>query len=192
MSSRQRERSVVIALGATGSGKTGGLTRPMVQRYLARGGEVRILDPAGEFGEWGEWPGRRHVVEWIDELTAEGEGPAGGGWGPGLLVLDDADRYLGAGRSVAAFEDVWLANRHLGLDVLVNAHRPQGLPKDLIAAAAQLWLFRMQEPRALEYLAEMEALREAFAGSRHPLPRRAGTALRVDVHARRITEVRLF
>ncbi len=186
-----RLRRVVVALGAPGSGKTGGLIRPLVQRYLAAGGQVRILDPGGEFDELGEWPGRGAVDEWIDELTACGEGPRAGGWGPGLLVLDDADRYLGPGRS-KAWDDVWMANRHLGLDVLVSAHRPQGVPKELLGAAHELWLFQQDEPRALEYLADIPALRPVFEGNEHPLPNERGLALRVLVREQQLQLVRLF
>lgn len=186
-----RQRKVVVALGAKGSGKTGGLTRPLVQRYLAGGGKVRILDPAGEFDELGEWPGRGNTDEWIDTLTGEGLGPRGGGWGPGLLVLDDADRYLGAGTE-KHFRDLWVANRHLGLDLVVSGHRPQGLPKDLLGAADELWLFQQDEPRALEYLAEIPALEPVFAGATHPLPKKPGMALKVLVHERQVYLVRLF
>lgn len=181
-----RVREIVVALGAAGMGKTF-LTRQLVDRYP---GDVRVLDPGGAF-EFGEWPGRKGTEEWISELTADGEGPAGGGWGPGLLVLDDADRYLAA-HSMDAWRDVWLANRHLQLDVMVNAHRPQGLPKDLLGCTRELWLFAQEEPRALEYLASVPSLAPIFREAREPLPTKAGEALRVRVFDRSIKRIKLF
>jgi hypothetical protein len=171
-----RERAIAVALGAPGMGKSA-LTKKLVARYP---GEVRVLDPSGSFDELGEWPGRRGVQDWIDELTAEGEGPAGGGWGPGLLVLDDCDRYLTA-QAVDNFRDVWLANRHLGLDVIANAHRPQGVPKDMIASAHRLYLFAQEEPRALEYLMKIRQVALAVGGAYVELPTRPGKALLVQL-----------
>lgn len=155
-------------------------------------GDKRILDPSGNFTEeeGHEWPGRRNVNEWIDELTAEGGGPAKGGWGPGLLVLDDADRYLTA-TAADSFRDVWLANRHLGLDVIVTAHRPQGVPKDLLGSTEELWLFAQEEPRALDYLASIPALR-FLATEGAELPTEPGYALRVKLRARAVELVDVF
>lgn len=182
-----RERRVMVALGAQGVGKTA-LARKLVDSYDA--GPVRILDPSGNWGERGEWPGRRETDAWIDELTAEGGGPGKGGWGPGLLVLDDADRYLLA-QSHDSFRDVWLANRHLGLDVLVTAHRAPSIPKDLLGAADELWLFRQAEVRALDYLSKIPAL-EFLLEEGYELPREKGLALRVMVHEHTGELVKIF
>lgn len=171
-----RERKIILALGAPGMGKSA-LAKQVIRAYEAQHGHdsVRALDPSGTFPEQGEWPGRKGVTEWIDELTDEGRG----NW-HGLLVLDDADRYLTSAASTESFRDVWLANRHLGLDVLVTAHRPQGVPKDLIASSSELWLFAQEEPRALEYLAEVRAVRTAMeSAATKGLPTRVGYALRV-------------
>lgn len=190
-----RQRRVVVVLGAPGCGKTNGITRPLVQRYLAAGGQVKILDPAGEFDELGEsiacWPGRGATDEWIDNLTAYGEGPRAGGWGPGLLVLDDADRFLSSGNT-RSWQDLWMANRHLGLDVVVTAHRPQGVPKELLGSCHELWLCMQDEPHALEYLSAIPALAPIFETGEHPLPTEPGRALKVLVRERQLFEVELF
>lgn len=187
-----RERKVIVALGAPGMGKSA-WARQLVTRYQGAHGDdsVRVLDPSGTFDELGEWPGRKRVNEWISELTADGEGPKAGGWGPGLLVLDDADRYL-LPMSFDAFRDVWLANRHLGLDVIVTAHRAPSVPKDLLGAASELWLFAQEEPRALEYLARIPALRATFDELADPLPVVPGHALRVVPRRREVTLVDVF
>lgn len=190
--SGSRERKVVTVLGAPGMGKSA-LAKQLVERYQLAHGEdaVRVLDPSGTFPELGEWPGRRQVNAWIEELTADGEGPKGGGWGPGLLVLDDADRYL-LPTSFDSFRDVWLANRHLGLDVVVTAHRAPAVPKDLLGSSSELWLFAQEEPRALEYLAKIPALRATFDELADPLPVEPGFALRVVPRRREVQLVDVF
>ncbi len=193
----QRQRKIVVILAAPGAGKTEGITRPLVTRYLQANGpdSVRILDPARNFADLGplvcQWPGRGLTDEWIDDLTACGEGPPAGGWGPGLLVLDDADRYLTAG-NVRSWADLWMANRHLGLDVVASAHRPQGIPKEMIAAAQELWLGLQDEPHALDYLARIPQLAPLFADGAHALPTKPGHFLRVLVRERQMFDVDVF
>lgn len=187
-----RERKVVVVLGAPGMGKSA-LCKRLIAAYQRQHGadSVRALDPSHTFPGLGEWPGRRNVVDWIEQLTAEGEGPRGGGWGPGMLVLDDADRYL-LPQSYDAWRDVWLANRHLGLDVVVTGHRAPALPKDLLGSASELWLFAMEEPRALEYLAKIPTLASTFKQNRAPLPKEKGEALRVIPSAHSLQRVRIW
>ena len=201
-----RPRKVVVALGGPSMGKTS-LARRIVMTYQQAHGDesVRVLDPSGAFPELGEWPLRsprgrceecdtRHsrTGGWIAELTAHGDGPAGGGWGPGLLVLDDADRYL-TPSSLDDWRDLWLANRHLGLDVVVTAHRPQGIPKELLGAASELWLFGQDEPLALDYLRTIRPVARALeAGHLSDLPASPGEAVRVLPREGRAELVRLF
>lgn len=187
-----RERKVTVILGAPGMGKTA-LVKRVVAAYQRQHGakSVRALDPSGALPGLGEWPGRRNTTAWIEELTAEGEGPGAGGWGPGLLVLDDADRYL-LPMSLDAWRDVWLANRHLGLDVIVTGHRAPALPKDLLGAASEFWLFAQEEVRALDYLASIPTLRGAFKGIASPLPAVKGLALRVVPATRSVQLMRIW
>lgn len=159
-----RPRKIVTILGAQGVGKTT-LVMHLARQYLSTfgPGSIRALDPANQFEEFGgEWPGRGGVRDWINALTAHGDGPRAGGWGPGLLILDDADRYIQA-HAYTDFQDVWIANRHLGLDVIVSAHRPQGVPKDLLGCTHELYLFQQEEPLALEYLMRIPSLKRMAA-----------------------------
>lgn len=175
-----RPRKIVTVLGAQGVGKTT-LVMHIARAYLAAFGEgsIRSLDPAGQFEEFGgEWPGRGGVRDWINELTAHGDGPAKGGWGPGLLILDDADRYIDP-HAYNDFRDVWIANRHLGLDVIVSAHRPQGIPKELLGCTHELYLFQQEEPLALEYLSKIPTLKASLAKDGTMLPEEAFVALKV-------------
>lgn len=186
-----RQRKVVIALGAAGMGKSA-LAVKLVERYQAAGGAVRVLDPSRAFpGGLGEWSGRGQVMAWLDELTGHGEGPAGGGWGPGMVVFDDADRWLRPWIQESVI-DLAVANRHLGLDVLVTGHRPQGLPKELLGNASELWLFAQEEPLALQYLAKIPALSGALADGDLELPTEPGLALRVVPRERRVELVDVF
>jgi hypothetical protein len=187
-----RERRVVTVLGTVGMGKSA-LAKKLVANYQDAHGpdSVRVLDPSYSFGDLGEWPGRRGVDEWINEVTGDGEGPRNGGWS-GLLVLDDADRYLFA-HSYDSFRDVWLANRHLGLDVIVTAHRPQGVPKELLSSSSELWLFAQEEANALDYLARLPSVGARFKElGPDALPTEKGLALRVVPRARSADLVRVF
>lgn len=205
MADELRERRIIVALGAPGKGKTA-LAKMVIADYRRRHGErsVHIIDPSYSFDGEGVWPGRNKVPKqradgktiWvsaidahIDTLTAGGRGPRFGGWS-GLLVLDDADRYLTAGGN-EYWRDIWLANRHLGLDVLVTAHRAAAVPKDLLGSAYELWLFAMDEPNALKYLAKVPQLTALFDGQ-HPLPSQKGQALRVVPSQGKLSYVTLF
>lgn len=183
-----RERKIIVALGAPGMGKSA-LARELLKRYR---GEKHILDPSYSFPEFGGvWPGRKGVTDWIDKLTGYGEGPRKGGR-TGLLVLDDCDRYL-TSASFDNWRDVWLANRHLGLDVVATAHRPSMVPKDLLGSATELWLFAQEEPRALAYLAEIKALKPTLGPRKElPLPTEPGEALRVVPRSGVVQRVRLW
>lgn len=186
-----RERKIVSVFGAPGMGKSA-LAKSWLTAYQQVNGpdSVRALDPSRTLGDVGEWPGRAVLRDWFDELTGHGEGPAGGGWGPGMLVLDDADRWL---RPWIQDEvvDLWLANRHLGLDIVVTAHRPQAVPKDMIGSSSELWLFAMEEPRALDYFARIPTLRALLTGEVE-LPTEPGYALRVVPRSRSVQLVDVF
>lgn len=170
-----------------GMGKSA-LARELLKRYP---GPKKVLDPSHSFPEFdGEWPGRRNVNDWLTKVTGDGEGPRKGGF-RGLLVLDDCDRYL-TSASFDEWRDVWLANRHLGLDVVATAHRPSMVPKDLLGSADELWLFAQEEPLALAYLAKLPSLRPTFANNKTPLPNVKGEALRVVPSKLLVQRVRIF
>lgn len=179
-----RSRRIVVILGTTDIGKTF-LTRMMIADYLAsQDDDVVIVDPGRQFDEeervFPEWAGKKNLPAWIDDLTAGGQGPADGGF-QGLLVLDDADRYIGV-RTADEWVDLFFANRHLHLDIIVSAHRPQSIPKDLIGSAYQLILFQQDEELALEYLSKIGPVKSALSrGERVELPTEKGVALVVTL-----------
>lgn len=189
-----RERKIVAAFGAPGMGKSA-LGRVLISGYIAQHGtgSVRALDPSRTFEDLGvsEWPGRSGVEDWLSELTGDGEGPGGGGWGPGLVVLDDADRWLRPWIQEEVV-DLFIANRHLGLDLFITAHRPQAVSKDLVGGVSELWLFAQEEPHALEYFMRMQALKATLKSSDVELPTEPGYALRVVPRRREVSLVDVF
>lgn len=192
----KRERIIVVALGAPSMGKTR-LVNALVDRYPASAGTVRALDPAGQW-DWGEWPGgsQKLLKAWLQELKGEnedGQRIPGAERHRGLLILDDCDRYISNSSFVRdGWRDLLVANRHYHLDIAATAHRPQGVPKDMLASATELWLFAQEEPLALEYLRKIPTLAGTFAQNKAPLPVKAGLALRVRPRAREVKLVKLF
>ncbi len=189
-----RERKVIAAFGAPGMGKTAWV-KQLIDGYQAANGpgSVRALDPSRSLGELGEWPGRGAPLKaWLAEVTGNGDGPAGGGWGPGLLVLDDADRWLRPWIQEEVL-DLWLANRHLGLDVAITAHRPQAVSKEMIGAASELWLFAQEESHALDYFRNVGTVRRALERDESfDLPTEPGFALRIVPRRDEILMVDVF
>jgi hypothetical protein len=160
-------RKIVLILGTVDQGKTT-LARWLLKGMSNERGPLIAVDPARQFpgGEWPRGFGYDQDVQrrWLQEITNDGEGPmmpptrdSDGNAirkrvGPegAVLLLDDADRFLP--NYPSRWADVWMANRHLRLDVIVTAHRPQDIPKPLIESASYLYLFNMGEPRALDYI----------------------------------------
>jgi len=178
-----RERRIAVVLGKKGAGKTT-LVRRWVDSYP---GSVRALDPAGEFS-FGEWPvgeggktRRQAISDWLKELTGDGRG----NW-EGLLILDDSDRYASVVPS-EAWTDVYCANRHVGLDVIVTAHRPQGVAKELLANADIVYIFQQDEPLARKYLEKFTQIE----GLADLIPTEKGRAL-VVVHGHPPSELIVF
>ncbi len=132
-----------VVLGAPGSGKTS-LVASWIEDYQKRGGDVLILDPSAQFGDAGIWPddGPENFL-----LDIKGKFR-------GLLVLDDADRYLSA-TPRGIWRDLFTSFRHWGVNLLVVARRPQGIPKDVIASADEVIIFRLSEVHAKKYLKEL-------------------------------------
>lgn len=180
MVARQRERKVAVVIGAAGSGKTTCIVRPLIDRYTEAGGHVRALDPPPGTWEWGEWPGYSGIKDWLTQVKgvdADGHVVVGSSPFSGLLVLDDCDRYVSAQSFVKdGWRDLWVANRHFHIDILAVTHRPQELPKVLLASCAELWIFCQDEAYAVDYLLDLPALKKAGVTE---LPDVAGTALRV-------------
>lgn len=187
-----RSRTVVTILGAPDMGKST-LARAFLDRYPDSAGAKIICDPARQW-EDSEFPGfePKALEDWANELHGHGEGPANGGRGPGIVLLDDSDRYIYPA-SWNVWRHLWLANRHIQLDVIVTAHRPQGVPKDLLEATQELWIFNLEESHAIDYLSTCgPTLKATFRNNADPIPAEKGLALRVIRRERRTELVKVF
>ncbi len=69
--------------------------------------------------------------------------------------------------------------------MIASAHRPQGIPKEMLAAAKLLWLFAMEEPNAVSWLKEIPALADITFN----LPDRRFMALKVPLRPRGTPEI---
>jgi hypothetical protein len=140
-----------LVLGAPGAGKTS-LVDEMVARYRAahRSNPVYMLDPNAQWPGIGHWPPDGDAAAWLAALKAD---RAKRGNPPGMLVLDDADKYLTGAPPTGIFRDLFTSFRHWRLDVILNARRSQDIPKVAIASAAGLALFIHRELYGRRYLA---------------------------------------
>jgi hypothetical protein len=165
-------------LGAPGSGKTS-LVDSEVWHYRHTHPEapVWIVDPNNAFpGDPGSvWPPDADVEGWLIALKAmrakqKPQPPSG------LLVLDDADRYLAGGPPRGIWRDLFTSFRHWRLNILWNARRTQDVPKVLLASSETLYLFRHRDVYGPDYLARQngEHIREL-------IPHKAFHYTRVDV-----------
>jgi len=95
------------------------------------------------------------------------------------LVWDEADLFLRHGMTPEAFR-LWQTGRHRRLHIFACSRRPATMPRDLRANLARLCVFRMQEPRDLEAVAEFTddlAIEDAVRGLPIPKPGEAPWAV---------------
>lgn len=139
----QRERSVALIIGAPGTGKTT-LLRGLLAAAVARGTRYIALDPSFQL-QGGDWPGADGVEDWADRwLTWQRNAvqrKVPRSERPTMCVLDDADFYVGKAGG-GPLKELWIANRHFDLDVIVTARRAQSLPLTMLSAAEWIYLFR--------------------------------------------------
>lgn len=159
-----REYQMVSLLGAPHSGKSS-LTEELIEDWIRERkgrGEVRILDPTGRNWEHygGEWPNdgpddyrspEARATAWLQafrrERFAGGDLPA-----PALVVLEDADVYLGGGQPRGIWRDFIATFRHWRCDVIFIARRTQDLPKLVFTSSRYVYLFQHREAYAKDYL----------------------------------------
>jgi len=165
VSDATRTRQLALILGAPGCGKSS-LADEWVATWLRerRGaGELAILDPTRRNWEHlgGVWPDsgprdtrgpEERAESWITALRirrmSAAEPP------PCLVVLDDADVYLGGGQPRGVWRDFLATFRHWRCDVLLIARRTQDIPKLAITSASHVALFAHREAYSRDYLAK--------------------------------------
>jgi len=172
-----RPYRMMLIMGAPGAGKTS-LVEETIARYqqLHRGNPVVVLDPNAQFAPpLGVWPPDGDAAGWLQRFKEE---RAKRGNPPGLLVLDDADKYLTGAPPRGVFRDLFTSFRHWRLDVVLNSRRSQDIPKVAIASSQTLALFIHRELYGRQYLAANlgpELVKD--------LPKERFKYLRVDVDA---------
>lgn len=139
-----------VMMGPTGCGKTTGAELVALDYHRA-GGKVWAVDPSrawrGVRGVTPVWPA--NGLPGLDKLLVEMQS-----WGPGLVIFDDADKYM---RRPTQVRDDWMTSfRHYQKDLILISRRPQGIPKDAISNARWFALYAgsMTEPGARAYMRE--------------------------------------
>jgi hypothetical protein len=135
-----RERRIVLALGAQGTGKTT-LAQAIVTDARRRGQRVMGLSPNGSMNFTP--PSSADAAErWLEERERRRDAD--------MIVLDDADRgYVPkVPTKESVWHKLWLMNRHfngrgVGVDVLVIGRRAQGFSGELHSGVDFAYLFAL-------------------------------------------------
>lgn len=148
--------STVVILGAPNSGKSS-LMVELAADALARGRDVRVCDPAGNWPNVGEWPAAdddertdaQIADDWLKPIlrsrTRPKEGLASLAWEaprPLTLLSDDADTFLHGAGSRGPWRRLFTTFRHYRIDHVVTGRRTQDLPKIAFTSATFVYLFR--------------------------------------------------
>lgn len=142
----------ILIFGPNGCGKT--TIAEKLAAFYVRGTRVRgkawAIDPNGAFEKSEDvkslWNSELEEAG-VDEILKDCPR-----WGPGLIIMDDADRYIRWSTRIQ--RNALTSNRHQKKDQILIARRPQGVPKDAIACAKAVILFAgsLTEVGAREYL----------------------------------------
>ena len=164
-------RRVAVVFGRTGAGKTV-LARALLNEWRRElGADGLIVDTLGEHAdvprvELADVPGWlalsagrpspglvRVTVETHDDMTELGrhlaERPAGR---PVVLYVDEASYWAKPAWTSPGLAGVVRYGRHYGVHLLAVARRAAEVSRELTAQAGRLYLFRVVEPRDLQYL----------------------------------------
>lgn len=147
-----------MLFGPTGCGKTS-TAHEIADAYARQGGRCWAIDPSrawrGVRGVVSVWPGLRRLDDELGGDDPETGAVTGLAAEPaGLVIFDDADRYL---RRPSQVRDDWMVSfRHFQKDLLIISRRPQGVPKDAVSNATWIALFAgsTTDPYARAYLRE--------------------------------------
>lgn len=170
LSPRRHDAPVVVVLGRRGSGKT-----TLVKSRLDAFSRVLIVDPEHEYtGEtytdlgalWADVRGAstfravyrptRGVVSDVEIAAVDILAQIALEVGNVLLVIDEADRYVVAGKNLSPYLRLCVdQGRHRGVGICAIARRPARLSKDLIENASALFLFHTHGAHSRAYLADI-------------------------------------
>jgi len=140
-----------VLLGPSGSGKTT-FAEQIAHYYVRLGGRAWAIDPNGA---WVDSPDVKSLWPSDGDAGIEDLMNASAKWPPGLIIGDDADRYVGPHPTMPV--KIYItSNRHIAKDQLWISRRPQGIPKDLFGVMHFVALFpgALMEPGARKYLEE--------------------------------------
>ena len=88
--------------------------------------------------------GKFKAFEWANRCARE--------YGDRVLLWDDVDRYMPVHPVPLHADDIINAGRHQGLTIKASCRRPSNMPRNLTAAATDVWSYRITGQRDLAYL----------------------------------------
>lgn len=151
-----RPQRLIGVLGAPASGKST-LLQTLLDASIARGRDARVLDPAGNWPDVGEWPEKQDdpremetiADDWLRGIMrarapirdAQGRARPRPGLRPLFLIADDLDSYSDA-KARGPWKRLFTTYRHYQLDLAIAARRSQDTPKVVFTSASFLYLFR--------------------------------------------------
>jgi hypothetical protein len=145
-------------LGMKRTGKSA-LARALIAMAKKRGDKARVLDPGLNI-EGGEWPGRGNIKKgevgyrqgcqtsrrdlWLQKILDANSSAIKSRSRPPcqLIVFDDVERSIDLHPTEdSPFVELYSANAHYDVDVILTGRRPQSLPPALISGVDWLYLF---------------------------------------------------
>jgi hypothetical protein len=166
------DSNIAVVVGSKGQGKS-----YRIKRLLAKVPQWVAWDYKGEYGHidgarvWhdvGAW--REHLIDGGDVrrevfVCERRQFPAWCRWvtetGNLLVVIEELNRYCGAGKPPEHLLDLFDRSRHSPLDLVCAAPRLAEISKDLVHQADELLTAQMTEPNDVDYLRKWLGARAA-------------------------------
>jgi len=156
----------VLIIGSPGMGKSALAEELQIAWTKERKGRgvIAVLDPARQFRHLGDavasWPGEKdpdddrspeqRAEAWLKAFKRTRVGRDDSP--PALVILDDADTYMGAGSPRGVWRDFLMTFRHWRADVMMLGRRTQELPKVAVSNCSSVAIFFSSEPYYKEYI----------------------------------------